>query len=117
MFRPRCVDCKLWQLGHNILRFSNRLSRLLPLIWSSSKGSRPSADFFAQPQISHCGDFNFAANKRFFNLWLWKLLSSRKIFSKGIRAAPKPLNPLFQPLPRKCFILILYSDKYFLIWL
>ena len=41
-FRPRCVGCRLWQFGQRILRFSKRLSCRSPLIWSSSRGKRPS---------------------------------------------------------------------------
>ena len=68
LFLPRCVGCMLWQLGHSIRKFSKRLSWRSPLMWSSSRGSRPSVERLAHPHSSQRGCFNPSLKSRFFNL-------------------------------------------------
>ena len=109
LFFALCVNCKLWQLGQRILKFSIRLSCLLPFIWSNSRGSLPSLDFSAQLHISHSIFFNPSLKSRFFNLKLWYVLYPTSISSMGIWGLPIPRKPLFQALPLKWLILKLNS--------
>ena len=101
-FRPRCVGWRLWQLGQRILRFSSRLSRWSPLMWSSSTGILPSFDISAQPHISHFGCFKPSRNNRFFNLKLWKSESFCRMDSSDCWGTKSKVRPIRQPIPVKC---------------
>ncbi len=100
-FRPRCVGWRLWQLGQRILKFSSRLSRWSPFMWSSSTGILPSFDISAQPQISHLGDFKPARKSRFFSLKLWKSESFFSIDSSDCCGTKSYFLPRRQPIPIK----------------
>lgn len=105
LFLPRCVGCRLWQLGQRIRRLLSLLSVRSPFMWSNSIGIRPSSERSAHLHSSHRADLNPSAINRFLSLWLWYTLFLISISESRCAGTVGLWLFSFHPLPVKCFVL------------
>src|SRR5215204_813641 len=66
LLSPLWLSLREWQFGHRIMRFSNLLSSVSPLIWCISRGSLPSGARLAQPHSTQY--IGFSPSLHNFNL-------------------------------------------------